>query len=327
MPKRSSQKSKHIPKPKTKCPGHWSGHFSSQDALESLDQHPTISLAITNVVSANQSPKRKGADRPTTQSPHNHYQGHTPKQSKVHMSCFEAKTHYELLGVPTDADLREIRTAYRKTVMVIHPDRNDMDEHSTEHTKAVNIAYNTLRDPSKRIRYNLDLRDSRNRTGPTKPRRHHPKPKKQGREKRKNRERPDPPQDDHPQNEHGIWTPASTGNGWICRLARANVWIGHRAGNPMTVTVFIQRRWEEDKKTVEDAEHLRELIQEAAEQCRSTRAATSAIDTIIDHMSKEGNLACGTQCRVCKQQYHDHWYATCYPCREKRTSRQETETS
>ena len=211
------------------------------------------------------------------------------------MSCFEAKTHYELLGVPTDADLREIRTAYRKTVMVIHPDRNGMDEHSTEHTKAVNIAYNTLRDPSKRIRYNLDLRDNRNRTGPTKPRRPHPKPQKQRRGKRDHRERQDPPRDDPPEDENGIWKPASTGNGWICRLARANVWIGHRGGNPMKVTIFIHHRWEEDENTVRDAKHLNELIEDAVERCQSTRAATAAIDVIIDHTSKEGNLETGPE--------------------------------
>ena len=245
------------------------------------------------------------------------------------MSCFEAKTHYELLGVPKDADLRQIKNAYRKTVMVIHPDRNRMDKHSTEHTKAVNIAYNTLRDPFKRIRYNLDLRD-RNQTSPTKPRRAHPKPPKQRRKKRNNRERQErqnPPQDDSPQDENGIWKPASTGNGWVCRLARANVWIGHRAGNPMKVTIFIHQRWEEDENTGRDAKHLNELIEDAVEESQSTRAATAAINVIIDLMSKEGNLVCGTQCKVCKQQYHDHWYATCYPCRDARTSRQETDTS
>ena len=249
------------------------------------------------------------------------------------MSCFEAKTYYELLGVPKDADPRQIRTAYRKTVMVIHPDRNGMDEHSTEHTKAVNIAYNTLRDPSKRVRYNLDLRDNRNQTGPTKPRRPQPKPQKQRREKRNHRERQerqerqDPQGDDLPQDEHGIWTPASTGNGWICRLARANIWIGHRAGNPMTVTIFIQRRWEEDQNTVRDANHLSELIEEAVEQCRNTKDAMAAIDAIIDHMSKEGNLACGTQCGICKQQYHDKRYATCYPCREAHGQQEEADKS
>ena len=246
------------------------------------------------------------------------------------MSCFEAKTHYELLGVPKDADLREIRNAYRKTVMVIHPDRNSMDKHSTEHTKAVNIAYSTLRNPSKRIRYNLNLRDNKNQTGPTKPRTQHSKPQSQRREKKKNRERQEqqnPPRDDSPQDENGTWTPASTGNGWISRLARANIWIGHRGSNPMKVTVFIHKRWEEDENTVQDVKNLNELIEDAVEQCRSTRAATAAIDAIIDRMSKEGNLACGTQCGICKQQYHDHWYATCYPCRDARTSRQEADKS
>ena len=238
------------------------------------------------------------------------------------MSCFETKTHYELLGVPKDADFRQIRTAYRKTVMVIHPDRNNMDEHSTEHTKAVNIAYSTLTDPYKRIRYNLDLRDNRNQTGPTNPRRPRPKPQKQSREKRNYRERRDTQEDDPPQDKNNIWRPASTGNGWICRLARASVWIGHRGTNPMGVAIFINRRWEEDKNTVQDVKHMNKLIEDAVERSRTIKAAMAATDVIIDLMSKEGNLACGTQCRVCNQTYHDHRYRTCYPCGERPSSRE-----
>lgn len=61
--------------------------------------------------------------------------------------------YFQLLGVSRDASSEEIKKAYRKVALEHHPDRNQGSAESEEHFKKITEAYEVLRDPEKRARY------------------------------------------------------------------------------------------------------------------------------------------------------------------------------
>jgi len=63
------------------------------------------------------------------------------------------RDYYEILGVRNDADEEELKRAYRKLAMQYHPDRNIGDREAEEKFKEASEAYEVLRDPEKRQRY------------------------------------------------------------------------------------------------------------------------------------------------------------------------------
>jgi DnaJ-class molecular chaperone len=69
----------------------------------------------------------------------------------------EQRDYYEILGVPSEANEKQIKAAYRKLAFQYHPDRNTGDSESANKMKAINEAYAVLSNPSKRKHYD-DLR-------------------------------------------------------------------------------------------------------------------------------------------------------------------------
>jgi molecular chaperone DnaJ len=63
------------------------------------------------------------------------------------------RDYYEVLGVARGASEDEIKKAYRKVAMQYHPDRNPGDKESEAKFKEATEAYEVLRDPQKRARY------------------------------------------------------------------------------------------------------------------------------------------------------------------------------
>ena len=63
------------------------------------------------------------------------------------------KDYYKILGVPRNADVKEIKRVYRKLAMQYHPDRNPGDKKSEDKFKEINEAYQVLSDAGKRARY------------------------------------------------------------------------------------------------------------------------------------------------------------------------------
>ncbi len=63
-------------------------------------------------------------------------------------------TYYQILQVSVDATTAEIRDAYRRQVKKVHPDLNHGNDGSVELMKKLVVAWEVLRDPERRERYN-----------------------------------------------------------------------------------------------------------------------------------------------------------------------------
>lgn len=69
------------------------------------------------------------------------------------MATMSKRDYYEVLGVGKDASEAEIASAYRRLAIRFHPDTNKGDEDATSRFKEAAEAYEVLRDPQKRARY------------------------------------------------------------------------------------------------------------------------------------------------------------------------------
>src|ERR1700680_2623448 len=69
------------------------------------------------------------------------------------MAATEKRDYYEVLGLARTASLDDIKKAYRKSAVKLHPDKNPGDPHAEEKFKEAAEAYGVLSDDEKRARY------------------------------------------------------------------------------------------------------------------------------------------------------------------------------
>ena len=67
------------------------------------------------------------------------------------------ETLYSLLNVKQDASYDEIKKAYRKLSLELHPDRNKGNTDKLEQFKKITTAYNTLSNEIERAEYDCTL--------------------------------------------------------------------------------------------------------------------------------------------------------------------------
>lgn len=66
------------------------------------------------------------------------------------------QNHYDVLGISPKASREEIKAAYRKLALTLHPDVNKSPD-AEERFKQINIASSTLSDPAKRTEYDQSI--------------------------------------------------------------------------------------------------------------------------------------------------------------------------
>jgi molecular chaperone DnaJ len=64
-----------------------------------------------------------------------------------------SRDYYGILGIARDADAEAVKKAYRRLALQHHPDRNPENKEAEEKFKEATEAYEVLRDPEKRARY------------------------------------------------------------------------------------------------------------------------------------------------------------------------------
>lgn len=73
----------------------------------------------------------------------------------MHHVMSSEKGFYELLGVASTADSREIRKAFKKLAITMHPDKNPDDPEAQEKFLKLKQAYEILKDQETRKQYDL----------------------------------------------------------------------------------------------------------------------------------------------------------------------------
>lgn len=69
------------------------------------------------------------------------------------------RDYYEVLSISRTATSEEIKRAFRRTALQVHPDRN-INPGAAERFKQINAIYQTLSDPQKRTEYDRSLRNT-----------------------------------------------------------------------------------------------------------------------------------------------------------------------
>ncbi len=74
-----------------------------------------------------------------------------------------SQNHYQILGVSATASPADIKQAYKRLAVALHPDKHGGNPLYEERFKAVAVAYGVLNDPARRAAYDFQLRQAARR--------------------------------------------------------------------------------------------------------------------------------------------------------------------
>ncbi|KAG5879173.1 hypothetical protein JTB14_037431 [Gonioctena quinquepunctata] len=123
--------------------------FPTQKAKDLLIQ---INLMAPNKTEPTQARKRTVPQK--TEETEKKTKDYTEEQEEAVKRIKKCKDYYEILGISKDATDSEIKKAYKKLALQMHPDKNKCPG-ASESFKAVGNAVAVLTDPEKRKQYDL----------------------------------------------------------------------------------------------------------------------------------------------------------------------------
>ena len=77
----------------------------------------------------------------------------------IFITIVSGKNFYQILGINNSASNKEIKKAYRKLALKYHPDKNK-NPNAKEKILEINKSYDTLSDPDKRKKYDIELNNN-----------------------------------------------------------------------------------------------------------------------------------------------------------------------
>jgi len=130
---------------------------SSSNHTNGASSSSGTSSSFNGGASASSAPSSASAAPAPTSAPASGGRTSTPAMEETVERILKAKeggrgAHYRVLGISQNATESEIKKAYRKTAIKVHPDKNSAPN-ADEAFKAVGLAYATLSDPQKRTIY------------------------------------------------------------------------------------------------------------------------------------------------------------------------------
>lgn len=108
-------------------------------------QRPNAQVKKVPASTTNSAPKPEAAQTP---------RNYTPEQLEVVEKISTLNDYYSILGISKEATQDEIKRAYRKLAVKLHPDKNDAPG-AEDVFKKVNQAYTCLSDKDKKAHYDL----------------------------------------------------------------------------------------------------------------------------------------------------------------------------